>query len=61
MGNMRVEALLSNYTIYGTVWTSNAEGKEFLQEGLDKFGAVTESVKPIKKQVQTVQTLRVRW
>ena len=61
MGNMHVEALLTNQTIYGTVWMSNAKGKEFLQEGLDKFGAVAESVKQIREQVQTVQTLEVRW
>ena len=63
-GNVRVEALLASRTIYGDrrdVEHLRTDGKEFLQEGLDKFSAVAESVKRIREQVQTVRTLEVRW
>jgi hypothetical protein len=63
-GNVRLEALLSSRTIYGDchdIEHLRADGKKIVQEGLEKFGAVTESVKKIKEQVQTAQTLEVRW
>jgi hypothetical protein len=63
-GNVRVEALLASRTIYGDrrdVEHLRADGRKFLQEGLDKFSAVAESVTQIKEHVRTVQTLEVRW
>jgi hypothetical protein len=61
-GDVRVEALLASRTIYGNrrdVEHLRAEGKNYLQEGLDKFSAVAESVKKIKEQVKIVQTFEV--
>jgi len=63
-GNVQVEALLVSHTIYGDCCNIEhlcADGKKFLQEGLDKFATVTESIKQIKEHVQTVQILEVRW
>jgi hypothetical protein len=60
-GNVQVEALLSGHSgDRRDIEHLRADGKKFLQEGLDKFAAVAESVKRIKEHVQTVQTLEVR-
>jgi hypothetical protein len=61
-GNVRVEALLASRTIYGNrrdVEHLRVEGKNYRQEGLDKFSAVAESIKKIQEQVQIVQTFEV--